>query len=171
MEKLTNLTLWGKNCIRFKEFKWIPTICCRKNNYGKLRKLNKNSTITLDNHQNIPAHYVLCNAPYSSLIYCDVCRRLSWIPVQRRLQRLSPTINRSYAAGAQRLSPLSAVTSQATTSRMNLRSTPAAKSRLEIPEAKFAWSAQQLSPVSRPATNSGERRWSKDRIKIKREFI
>ena len=40
-------------------------------------------------------------------------------------------------------------------------SSPAAKSRIETPETKFAWSAQRLSPVSRPATKSGDSRGSK----------
>ena len=46
-------------------------------------------------------------------------------------------------------------------------SSPAAKSRIEAPETKFAWSAQRLSPVSRPATKSGNSRGSKSLSNIK----
>ena len=46
-------------------------------------------------------------------------------------------------------------------------SSPAAKSRIEASETKFAWSAQRLSPVSRPATNSGDNRRSKSLSNIK----
>ena len=46
-------------------------------------------------------------------------------------------------------------------------SSPAAKSRIEASETKFAWSAQRLSPVSRPATNSGDSRESKSLSNIK----
>ena len=48
-------------------------------------------------------------------------------------------------------------------------SSPAAKSRIEALETKFAWSAQRLivSPVSRPATNSGDSRGSKSLSNIK----
>ena len=46
-------------------------------------------------------------------------------------------------------------------------SPPAAKSRIEASETKFAWSAQRLSHVSRPETNSGDSRGSKSLSNIK----